>query len=642
MSLRPALLAVVTAVVLAAVAPVATAAAETTQSTATSAVSIDDATYEDAPQLAVSGVLEIVEAESLPEAEGEAHVHEDEHSTYLVTDSGERIELTGSLPDEAVSGARFDGTIALTPQASEQLDATPEVVADASDEPLDENDPANQELLATASTEQVAMPVASGTVRPSTASAVQAPSTHRLYVAVVGAKGSKSTATSFTNAKVSALVSKVSKYWAAQSGGVVEAITVADSTRYTSATACTASSVQTWWQEAGKKFTDDPNAFFSGSTGNHLVVLLPDGSSATGPCARTLGFTGLATVGQSSANGGYVFSIVGSSLDGATLAHEFGHNLSLRHANVATCASTKVTEGTSSPCGVDSYLDLYDVMGATVVGQSTIPSLSLPSKQRLGFVTSEDVTTVSLASGEADSSVTTVLSPIAASTGGRGLSVVDPISGDTYWIEYRSVAGQDKGLRANKSSFTMKSSVGSGYSYSYGAGVRILKTNPDRKTAPETLVLAVPSTSSSKNRSLALEGSEGFSSVTGGVHIDVVRTSSSAATVTIRLTSSATLVASKSNMTLGGTVGKGKTIKAPSQFFRQVSATRTYQWLRNGSPIAGATKSSYKATSADVGKKLSVTVTGALDGFTGATATSYSVTVPKKGTFSAASKKPKN
>ncbi|MDR1043256.1 MAG: hypothetical protein LBL54_05060, partial [Clostridiales Family XIII bacterium] len=49
----------------------------------------------------------------------------------------------------------------------------------------------------------------------------------------------------------------------------------------------------------------------------------------------------------------------------------------------------------------------------------------------------------------------------------------------------------------------------------------------------------------------------------------------------------------------------------------QVSGVKyKYQWLRNGKAIKKATKSSYKITKADKNKKISVKVTGTVEGYT--------------------------
>lgn len=56
----------------------------------------------------------------------------------------------------------------------------------------------------------------------------------------------------------------------------------------------------------------------------------------------------------------------------------------------------------------------------------------------------------------------------------------------------------------------------------------------------------------------------------------------------------------------------------------------TYQWLRDGSPIKGATKANYKLVPADGGHRISVTVSGVLTGYTSASATSLMQVVATK------------
>jgi hypothetical protein len=54
----------------------------------------------------------------------------------------------------------------------------------------------------------------------------------------------------------------------------------------------------------------------------------------------------------------------------------------------------------------------------------------------------------------------------------------------------------------------------------------------------------------------------------------------------------------------------GQTIRMTGRGAWTAGAKLTFQWTRNGVPIKGATGSSYKATSSDVGKRLTVIVTG--------------------------------
>ena len=58
----------------------------------------------------------------------------------------------------------------------------------------------------------------------------------------------------------------------------------------------------------------------------------------------------------------------------------------------------------------------------------------------------------------------------------------------------------------------------------------------------------------------------------------------------------------------------GKTLKATPGTWNPKQVTVAYQWLRNGQPIANATKQSYTVAKADVGTKLSVRVTATATG----------------------------
>jgi bacillolysin len=82
--------------------------------------------------------------------------------------------------------------------------------------------------------------------------------------------------------------------------------------------------------------------------------------------------------------------------------------------------------------------------------------------------------------------------------------------------------------------------------------------------------------------------------------------------------------------TISGKAVVGKKLTAHPGSWTPGDATLTYQWLRNGAPIAGATGSTYKLTNKDKGKKISVTVTGAKLGFTSASATSPQTKKVKK------------
>lgn len=67
---------------------------------------------------------------------------------------------------------------------------------------------------------------------------------------------------------------------------------------------------------------------------------------------------------------------------------------------------------------------------------------------------------------------------------------------------------------------------------------------------------------------------------------------------------------------VAGTYKVKKTLKAKAGAWGPKGVKLKYQWLRNGKKIKGATKTSYKLSRADRGKKVGVRVTGSLSGYT--------------------------
>ena len=74
--------------------------------------------------------------------------------------------------------------------------------------------------------------------------------------------------------------------------------------------------------------------------------------------------------------------------------------------------------------------------------------------------------------------------------------------------------------------------------------------------------------------------------------------------------------------TITGTAKVGQTLTAVPGTWGPAPVALATQWLRDGTAISGATGTSYQATTADAGKKLSVKVTGTKSGYTTASKTS--------------------
>ena len=76
--------------------------------------------------------------------------------------------------------------------------------------------------------------------------------------------------------------------------------------------------------------------------------------------------------------------------------------------------------------------------------------------------------------------------------------------------------------------------------------------------------------------------------------------------------------------TIAGTAKVGATLTARPGTWGPAPVGFTYQWRANGTALSGATASTYKLTSASVGKKITVSVTARKTGFTTVTRTSAS------------------
>ncbi|MHA7175019.1 carboxypeptidase regulatory-like domain-containing protein, partial [Arthrobacter sp. Sr24] len=113
-----------------------------------------------------------------------------------------------------------------------------------------------------------------------------------------------------------------------------------------------------------------------------------------------------------------------------------------------------------------------------------------------------------------------------------------------------------------------------------------------------------------------------------GKKITVTVTGSKSGYVTAAKTSAATVAVTAPKAltagtpTISGTTVSGQKLTANAGIWGPAAVTLKYQWKRNGVVIANATASAYVLAAADVGKKITVTVTGSKSGYVTAAKTS--------------------
>ncbi|GAA3881749.1 hypothetical protein GCM10022381_24990 [Leifsonia kafniensis] len=442
---------------------------------------------------------------------------------------------------------------------------------------------------------------------------------HMIDVAIVTPTGK--VAPTLTDAEVSALIAKASTYWSAQSGGQISSIRQGTATlRYTTPYACS---------EPGYLMPDAASRFGNSDTvynernGRHLLVIVPKGCGSEGQAG-----VGLGDLVVSPANGGVIWmQNLPWGLD--IFAHEFGHNLGLRHANTHECPNaadgTPVFEGTpgavsgnftpsfSDGCVAEEYGDRVDVMGniSVINGQvNAAPStLSVTNALSLGVMPVEAVERIALEGASTVTRSVSLKSVSSTGAGTRGVVVTDPISGTEYVFEHRDGSGQDAQSLFGKGKLA---------DYGVGFGVRMM-TN--RLGASSEVFTALDSSVYYGRRQYFRAG-ETLVSRTGGVQMRITSIAASTATLEITLRSTPTNPApvGSSVPTIDGEFTPGETLSVRPGIWS--TTTLDYQWLANGSPIAGATAATLLLGPDQSGAAITVRITGSKPGFVSVSRTS--------------------
>ena len=432
-----------------------------------------------------------------------------------------------------------------------------------------------------------------------------APSNHLVYVSVVNVMtantGGEVSASSLSEANVTAAIQQLSTYWSGETGGAVTFSLGGYETASYGETSCEPQDV------AVRQRTRAFDGFFAKDawvgTNKHLLTLTQETSACNMQAFGTVG-----------GRGGEIFDATGLSarIGIPVLFHEFGHNLGFGHADVTMCTNGFVDGAistftyASSVCPTEEYGDVLDIMGFTV--DSSTPHLSAIEKIQFGYFEGSYLNVA----GTVPS--TTMVSSMSSATGVRALRIADPISGQIYVVEYRTADGLD----ANSPDFSGQTSKFINYQngsrlYHYDGSaatgsVRIMREIPfvdkgfaGERSYTETTVLATGLAATKTNpafRHPRLDAGESFTSLDRGFTVTVNSTNPAvgaeiAISYPAHVATETTLVRSRSTQTYGSTkrvtlgahvfAADGSVPAGSVTFFDGAKAVKTVKVKANGS-----------------------------------------------------------
>lgn len=563
------------------------------------------------PDVPLSGRLIVRAVEPGPRPAG---------NVTLVTTDGTRVRLTGDAVAGAVSGDRFQGTVAVSSSLRDSI-------ARRSGGRLPTDAGALGELVADASADaDAALRVTAATLTPASVSPTAAKS-HTVDVMYLRPSGSPAP----SPAAVDAVLGRLKEFWVSQSNGQIANVTRPAAVKFTTQPrSVTCDSDAAWEYAAGssgfkrKGVPGGPpdSYYWAGDHAAHLIVIVPSNVCSDG---------GQGTIGTMHSGG-----LTWSSVDAADLEiwdgvlfHEFGHNLGLMHSNVLHCNAPPVVDAPTPTCEPYEYQDYYDVMGGSIsyymsgpggtqvyTNDRNVAALNVTQKVRLGALPSgTGLRAVRLADGKEQ---TLTLRAAGAASGVRGLEVLDPLNGDKLYVEYRSGTGRDAGSFYKV--FTGENT--------WAPGVRVLKLGCTPSSAckddraRESVVLGRWTT---EGEAVLWYGpgdnlaSRSRGAGRPGVRITVVSTNAESAVV--RVSFEAPSPVPSATPTIAGKARIGITLTAKPGAWA-AGTSFGYQWRVAGKAVAGATASTFVPRSADKGKTVTVQVTGSHPDFVSVTKTS--------------------
>lgn len=411
---------------------------------------------------------------------------------------------------------------------------------------------------------------------------------HRIYLANVSNKP-----TGVSSAKIRSAIQKASAYWERESKGRVDFILAAEGEfDYSGAddpgSLCGMKDPARMWEEASKELY--PTVDFRTSAANHLLIPLPRNCAPNGPLA-------MGSIGHGlNSGGGVIFAADPPSME-RTLAHEFGHNFGLYHADEET-----------RPNSIHEYMNLYSVMGINIKGMG-IPALDSAWKSQLGINGGDSRTVAPTAAKR-----TYTIVAQGNARGIQALAIKDKACACTWHVEYRNGAGHDKGAGYAKPGrwWITRDDL----KFMYGKGVTINRVDHKPKAYKPSRIswrsttLTPSRVAKGKVRAPWAAGSTFHRHRT---YISIDRITSGSATVSVR---SKRFTFPSQKVRIKGAMKVGRRVKVSKSKPWPAGTKVTYRWMSNGKPIKGATKSSYRIPKKMKKKKLSVKMVAKKDNYT--------------------------
>jgi len=493
---------------------------------------------------------------------------------------GDLVAVSGHFSPDARTGATFSGLLSL-----------PASVARAS--------ASRSVTLRTVERRMLRLSVV-GIPTVTAPAAAPTPAVHHQFVAAIDNKG----ALGQDDATLLGHVSTVGSYWQDQSNGAISSLVVpATVTHYNTSVALADCGLGTDFSavvtEAKSKFPT-----FNQAAGDQLVLFVPDA------CASG-GVVGEGSVGSSFASGGVLIVKANAGIDGI-YGHETGHNYGFGHA-YARWSGTAL-----------EYYGVYDVMGFAVSGApgggnfNQLTALSTPLRVFQGVTDPGEIQDVALGDHTQPVQATATIKPRTDGSGLRSVRVVDPDTGETLYLDYRSAGGRDVGsVYAAQAGLSSPSGV-----VSYAPGVVIGAAHKPGVGGVDDLVL-----DAAGDTSLGAGGT--WTNASGTLAVHVTSTGAAGATVTVDFTPSTTApFTTVGTPVIGGATTVGGTVTLNPGTWSPTPTATTIRWTVGGTPVAGTDdKTSFVVPASLAGQQLVATVTESAPGITPTAAQAAAVSI---------------